>query len=241
MKSMTGFAKVEKLENGVKATVEIKSLNSRFLEINCRLPKSLLHKELEIREAIRKTINRGTVSIAVTTEVDYSLKPFRLNENNAIGIYNSLVNLSKKLKLRGGVSISDILLFPNYLLVEENGNYDAEVEWNVVKDALTNALKQIDKYRLEEGKNLYKDISQRTKKLKEILSKIVNKSKNRLEEEREKLRQKVALLFENDEIDDNRLQFEILLMANRLDINEECRRLESHLGFLRETLKSKEP
>ncbi len=241
MKSMTGFAKVEKLENGVKATVEIKSLNSRFLEINCRLPKSLLHKELEIREAIRKTINRGTVSIAVTTEVDYSLKPFRLNENNAIEIYNSLVNLSKKLKLRGGVSISDILLFPNYLLVEENGNYDAEVEWNVVKDALTNALKQIDKYRLEEGKNLYKDISQRTKKLKEILSKIVNKSKNRLEEEREKLRQKVALLFENDEIDDNRLQFEILLMANRLDINEECRRLESHLGFLRETLKSKEP
>lgn len=238
---MTGYAKIEKIENGVKATVEIKSLNNRFLDITCRLPKSLSHKEIEIRDIIKKTIARGTVSITISTELDYSLKPFRLNENNAIGIYNALLNLSKKLKLKSGVTISDILSFPNYLLIEENGNYDAEIEWNVVRDALIEALKQVDKYRLEEGKNLYKDISQRAKKLKEILNKIANKSKNRIEEEREKLRQKVAMLFENDEIDENRLQFEILLMANRLDINEECTRLDSHLVFLRETLKSKEP
>ncbi|MEJ5285617.1 MAG: UPF0701 protein YloC [Candidatus Kapaibacterium sp.] len=241
MKSMTGYAKVEKIENGVKATVEIKSLNNRFLDVTCRIPKSLSHKEIEIRDTIKKTITRGTVTVSVSTELDYSLKPFRLNENNAIGIYNALVNLSKKLKIKNSVTISDIISFPNYLLIEENGNYDVELEWNVVKDALADALKQIDKYRLEEGKNLYKDISQRTKKLREILNKIVNKSKNHIEEEREKLRQKVAMLFENDEIDENRLQFEILLMANRLDINEECARLESHLSFLRETLKSKEP
>ncbi len=241
MKSMTGFAKVERDENGVKVVVEIKSLNARFLEINCKLPKLLSYREFEIREMVKKTISRGTVSISITTEVDHSLKPFKLNENNAIGIFNSLTSLSKKLKLKSNVSISDILAFPNYLLIEENSNYDAEVEWNAVKKSLQDALQKIDKYRLEEGKNLYKDISQKTRRLKELLNKICQKSKNRIEEEREKLRKKVAMLFESDEIDENRLQMEILLMANKLDINEECARLDSHIKFLRETIKSKEP
>lgn len=238
---MTGFAKVEKNENGVKATVEIKSLNNRYLEINCKLPKSIAYKEIEIRDLIKKTISRGSVSVSISTEIDYSLKPFRLNENNAIGIYNSLVGLSKKLKIRGNITISDILSFPNYLLIDEGNDFDTEIEWNVVKNALDEALKQLDRYRLEEGRNLYKDITQRAKKLQQILNKIIKLSENRVEEEREKLRKKVAMLFESDEIDENRLQFEILLLANKLDINEECTRLQSHLSFLRESLSSKEP
>ncbi|MCX7908415.1 MAG: YicC family protein [Ignavibacteria bacterium] len=241
MKSMTGYSRVEKYENGIKAIVEIKSLNSKYLDINCKLPKTLFAKELEIRDQVKKTIVRGTVTVSISTEFDYSLKPFKLNENNAFGIYNSLVELSKKLKLRSNITISDILSFPNYLLVEENTNFDNEREWEVAKSALVEALHLIDKYRMEEGKNLSKDISNRAKKLKEILNKIIQKSINRIEEEREKLRRKVAMLFESDEIDENRLQFEILLMANRLDINEECARLDSHIKFLKDAIKSKEP
>lgn len=241
MKSMTGYAKVERNENGVKAIVEIKSLNNRFLDITCRLPKSLSFKEIEIRDLVKQTIVRGTVTLTINTELDYNLKPFKLNENNAVGIFNSLLDLSKKLGLKGGVKLSDITAFPSYLLVEENNDYDVETEWKVTKDALLEALKQIDKYRMQEGKNLQSDMARRARKLKEIVDKIIHKSKNRIEEEREKLRQKVAMLFESDEIDENRLQFEILLLANRLDINEECTRLVSHINFLKESLKSKEP
>lgn len=238
---MTGYAKVERNERGVKAIVEVKSLNNRFLDINCRLPKSLSHKEIEIRELVKKTIVRGTVTLTINTVLDYNLKPFKLNESNAIGIFNSLVDLSKKLGLKGSIKLSDITAFPSYLLVEENDEYDKDIEWNVTRDALVEALEQVDKYRLQEGRNLSADMARRTRKLKEIVNKIIQKSKNRIEEEREKLRQKVAMLFESDEIDENRLQFEILLLANRLDINEECTRLVSHIDFLKESLKSKEP
>ncbi|MFN3305625.1 MAG: YicC/YloC family endoribonuclease [Candidatus Kapaibacteriota bacterium] len=241
MKSMTGYARSEKNENGIKAFVEIKSLNNRYLEINCKLPKSIVHKELEIRDIVKKFISRGTVTVSVSTQYDYANKPFKLNENNAIGIYRSLVNLAKKLKINNNVTISDILSFPNYLLIEDDFNGVSEYEWNLVRTVLEDALNQIDKYRTEEGKNLYKDISQITKRLKEILNKILQKSVNRVEEEREKLRKRVAMLFENDEIDENRLQFEILLLANKLDINEECTRLESHLKFLKDSLRLKEP
>ncbi|MFN3780739.1 MAG: YicC/YloC family endoribonuclease [Candidatus Kapaibacteriota bacterium] len=241
MKSMTGYARSEKNENGIKASVEIKSLNNRYLEINCKLPKSIVHKELEIRDIVKKFISRGTVTVSVSTQYDYAIKPFKLNENNAIGIYRSLVNLAKKLKINNNVTISDILSFPNYLLIEDDFNGVSEFEWNLVRTVLEDALNQIDKYRTEEGKNLYKDISQIAKRLKEILNKILQKSVNRVEEEREKLRKRVAMLFENDEIDENRLQFEILLLANKLDINEECTRLESHLKFLKDSLRLKEP
>ncbi len=238
---MTGYAKSEKNENGIKASVEIKSLNNRFLEISCKLPKSIAHKEFEIRDIVKKFISRGTITVSVSTQYDYTIKPFKLNENNAMGIYHSLVNLTKKLKINNNVTISDILSFPNYLLIEDDFNGVSELEWSLVRTVLEDALLQIDKYRTEEGKNLYKDISQRAKRMKEILNKILQKSINRVEEEREKLRKKVAMLFENDEIDENRLQFEILLLANKLDINEECTRLESHLKFLKDSLRLKEP
>ncbi len=241
MKSMTGYAKVEKLSEGVKAVVEIKSLNNRFLELNCKLPKSISSYEMEIRELVKKFVSRGNVVLYISTELDESLKPFQINEKVALGIYNSLSSLAKKLKIRSPITISDILAFTNYLLIDDNPQYNIEIEWEVVKDALSEALNLLDEYRLKEGKNLYQDISIRTKKLQEILKKIEQKSINRIEIEREKLRQKVALLFENEEIDENRLQMEILLMANKLDITEECTRLHSHLKFLKEALKSREP
>lgn len=241
MKSMTGYAKVEKISEGVKAVVEIKSLNNRFLELNCKLPKSISCYEMEVRALVKKFVSRGNVFVFITTELDESLKPFQIDEKVAFGIYNSLSALAKKLKIRSPISISDILAFPNYLLVDENPQYNIEIEWKVVKDALIEGLNLLDEYRLKEGKNLYKDISNRTKKLQEILKKIEQKSVNRIETEREKLRQKVALLFESEEIDENRLQMEILLMANKLDITEECTRLLSHLKFLKDGFKSREP
>lgn len=241
MKSMTGFSKVEKLESGVKVTVELKSVNGRFLEINCRLPKSIANKELEVRDIIKKTISRGNVNIYVSTEIDESIKPFVLNETAAINIHRALSSLAKKLKIRHQISISDILAFPHLLLNNNEASYDTELEWSVVKKTLVEAIEELDKSRLFEGKNIYKDIVKRVKKLDTLLRSIEKLTVNRVEEEREKLRSKVAQLFENDEIDEQRIQMEILILANKLDISEECIRLRSHLDFLRQIMNAKEP
>lgn len=241
MKSMTGYSKVEHEEKGIKAVVELKSLNGRFLDFSFRLPKSLSHKEIEIREIIKGYVVRGTVFIQIITEFDPSIKPFLLNQRVAEDIYNSLVGLAKKLKIRQQISISDILAFPNYLLVADNLNYDNELEWNVVRKALQNAVKELDRTRLEEGKNIYRDISERVKKIENHLKKIVEISNGRVDREREKFRNRIAQLFNSDEIDEQRIQMEILILANKLDISEETSRLSSHLKFLRETIRAKEP
>ncbi|MGQ9818939.1 MAG: YicC/YloC family endoribonuclease [Candidatus Kapaibacteriales bacterium] len=241
MKSMTGYSRVEYSEKGVKAVVELKSLNGRFLDFSLRIPKSISHKELQIREIIKSVVARGNVTVQISTEWDPTIKPFQLNEKAAESIYSSLVTLSKKLKIRQPVTLSDILTFPNYLLISDNLTQDDDTEWTVVRKALQNAVKELGKRRSEEGKNTYKDISQRVKKLEEYLNKIIELSEGRVEKEREKLRLKVAQLFENEEIDEQRIQMEILILANKLDINEECSRLLSHIQFTKEILRSKEP
>lgn len=241
MKSMTGYSRVELNENGVKTLVELKSLNGRFLDFSFRIPKSLSHKEIEIREMIKSVIARGTVTIQIATDLDPSIKPFVLNVKNAENIYQALVALAKKLKIRQQVTISDLLAFPGYLLVSDNSNYDIELEWAVVRKALHSAIMELDRTRFEEGKNIFRDISKRVKNLEKHLKKIIELSNGRVEKEQEKLRQKVAQLFSSDEIDEQRIQMEILLLANKLDISEECLRLSSHLQFLKETIKGKEP
>lgn len=241
MKSMTGYSRVEYSEKGVKATVELKTLNGRFLDFSLRIPKSISHKELEIREIIKSIVVRGNVTVQITTEWDPTIKSFQLNEKIAESIYYSLVALSKKLKIRQPITIADILIFPNYLLISDNLNQDNEVEWNIVRKALQNAIKELDKRRLDEGKNIYKDISQRVKKLENYLKRITVLSEGRVEKEREKLRFKVAQLFNNYEIDEQRIQMEILILANKLDISEECTRIASHLQFTKEIIRSKEP
>lgn len=241
MKSMTGFSKSERFENGIKATVELKSVNGRFLEINCRLPKSIASKELEVRDIIKKTVSRGNVNLQVVTEIDESIKPFVLNEKAAINIHRSLSSLAKKLKIHSQISISDILAFPSLLLNNNEDTYDTELEWSVVRKAIFDAVKELDKSRSFEGKNIYKDLVKRSKKLSTFLTSIEKLSANRIEEEREKLRAKIAQLFESDEIDEQRIQMEILILANKLDISEECIRLRSHLDFLNKTMIAKEP
>lgn len=238
---MTAFSKAERFESGIKATVELKSVNGRFLEINCRLPKSIANKELEVRDIIKKTISRGNVNVQIFTEIDESLKPFVLNESAAVNIHRALSSLVKKLKIRNQISISDILAFPHLLLNNNETSYDTELEWSVARKALLDATKELEQSRLFEGKNIYKDLVKRVKKLETFLHSIEKLSVNRIEEEREKLRTKVAQLFESDEIDEQRIQMEILILANKLDINEECIRLHSHLEFLRQTMNAKEP
>ncbi len=240
LKSMTGFSRCEAKENGITATVEVKTLNGRYLEFNCRLPRQITHKELEIREQVRKVMERGSVTIMVNIETDDSQVPFDINMDAAAHALESLGELKKKLKIRETIKFDHILHFSNHLM-QKDDDTDIEVQWKVVKKALINALKDVDKMRKKEGQQIGKDITARMAKMQEVVDEIEGLGLDRIPDERERLRQRVAQLFESDEIDEQRLQMEMVLLADKLDISEECVRLNSHFKFFEESIISKTP
>lgn len=240
IKSMTGFSRFEAKENGINATVEIKTLNARYLEYNNRLPKALSFKELEVRDIAKQYISRGTVSITITIDYDDDRASFTINEKIATDYYNSLKNLSDKLQLKDPVKLEHLIPFSNYF-VEKDETDTFEEEWKVVKSALADALVSLDKMRSREGQQLLKDFQTRVASIEKSVDEIESLTGSRMVTEREKMRQRVAQLFESDEIDETRIQMEIVILANKLDISEEIVRIRSHIKFFISALESTQP
>jgi len=240
VKSMTGFSKAEASDKGTKVTVEVKSLNGRYLDINCKLPKSLYHRELDIRDLVKANLARGSVALSVNLEYDSQEKLFAINEEAAQSTFDSLKSLNKKLKIKEPVTLEHLLTF-SQLFNNKQDDVDSEYDWKVVRKAMIEALRNLDRMRQKEGQNIVKDIQERVKKIGQAVEKVEVLSVQRVPDEREKLRHKIAQLFESDEIDETRIQMEIVMIANRLDVSEECVRLKSHIKFFHEILKAKEP
>ncbi len=239
IKSMTGFSKAEFSEEGMFASVEIKSLNGKYLELNCRMPRNLQHKENEVREIVRKFITRGTVSINITLEIDSVKKSLSLNPEIAKHIYEQLNELRKELKIKEAVKLEQVLTFSTYMLESEQ-NADEAKQMNLIKKVLNHSLKNLDMMRRKEGQQLIKDLNNRMRIIMESVDKIEKFGIQRVPAEREKLKQRLAQFFENDEYDEQRLQLEMVLMADKLDISEEVVRLKSHFKFYNEILKNEE-
>jgi uncharacterized protein (TIGR00255 family) len=240
LKSMTGFSSVEAKDKDLAVNVEIKTLNGRYLDINFRMPKFLSQKEFEIRDIVKSLIVRGTVNVSINLKNESTEQKLVLNDSVATECFNSLKKLNSKLKIKDPVNLENLLHFSDTFFTNEDISL-SENEWRLIKKALTDAMKAIDKMRQAEGQRLLKDFQNRIKKIAATLQEIETLGLNRVPVERERLRQRVALLFESDEIDEQRIQMELVLMANKLDISEECVRLHSHIKFFNESLKLKEP
>ena len=239
MKSMTGYSKSETNNSGINVKVEIKALNGRYFDLSTRVPRGLLHKELEIREIVKSRVVRGNISVFIHIEYDGQAEPFSLNMNTAEQCYNTLSELRKKLKLRETVKLDNILQFASSFLVKDESDSD-EKEWAIVSKTLRNALTGLNKMRINEGTQLFKDFKKRLNLIKNYVEEIEAMGIKRIPEERDRLRQRIAQLFESDEIDEHRIQTEIVLIADKLDISEETVRLRSHVKYFHETLASNE-
>ncbi|OGU16068.1 MAG: YicC family protein [Ignavibacteria bacterium GWB2_35_12] len=240
IKSMTGFSKTETKENGVNLAVELKSLNGRYLEVSCKIPRSLSHKEFEIREMLKSSISRGNIFISINIETNLALKQNLINEEAAVEYFKALKRLKKKLNVQEPVRFNELLTFAANFYTKENGD-NSELEWRIAKKTISNALKYLDRMRLNEGQQIIKDVLRRIKNISVVVDKVEKLGLKKIPDERERLRQRVAKLFESDEIDEHRIQMELVLLADKLDISEECVRLRSHIKFFYETLKSNEP
>ncbi|MGE5479834.1 MAG: YicC/YloC family endoribonuclease [Chloroflexota bacterium] len=240
IKSMTGFSKGEASESGNRAVVEIKSLNGRYFELNCKLPRGFQHLEGEIRELARKGVSRGTLTINAQIEQEPGAQGFKIDENAAKNCFDALDGLKKSLKMKSAIGLEDVLHFSDFFVSKEESTQD-EILAKLLVAATAQALKSLDSMRTQEGGQISKDILSRMKRLENMTQKIETLSIERVPQERERLRARIAQLFESDEIDEQRLQMEIVFQADKLDISEECVRLRSHEKFFYDTFKGNEP
>jgi uncharacterized protein (TIGR00255 family) len=239
--SMTGFGRGEATATGLSVAVEARTVNSRFLEIFSNLPKRLYHRDVEMREIVKRKISRGKINLSISIEYSESASSLvKANLALAEAYYQELQEIKKRLKLKDGVSLDALLRFSGDIFKNTESSDNEEQEWRVIAEALTTALDRMNDMRLQEGRELARDLMERVRLIEKHAATIEGMAKERIPQERQKLREKVAKLFENDDFDQQRLELEIVLLADKLDISEECVRLRSHIKFFIEALKGKE-
>jgi len=239
--SMTGFGKGDSRANGITVVAEVRSVNSRFLEVAARLPRSLSLRENEIKELVRRRLSRGKINllVAVERESDGSI-PLKINISAARAYYRMLNQLKKSVKLKESVKLAHLLQFSDVLEPQDLENSD-EQEWEITREALGRAIDDLQKMRANEGGELEVDLRNRVALLDGNLRQIEGFSKEQVPHERLRLRERIGQLLENEKVDEGRLELEIALLADRLDVTEECVRFRSHNKFFLDALNSKEP
>jgi uncharacterized protein (TIGR00255 family) len=234
--SMTGYGRSEANKKGITAIVEIRSVNSRFLEVNSRLPRTLILRENDIKEFIRQRLSRGKLNVNIT--VEHALNgdvPVTIDKSAAKAYYKLLNELRKTVKMKEKVSLDHLLKFSDIIKAEDVEDA-GEREWKLVEKALGNALDDLNTMRTNEGSELRKDFLQRLRNMKEKLNEINDLSLARIPEERQRLTERVRQIIDEGKIDPARLELEIVLLADKMDVTEECVRFQSHVKFFIEAL-----
>ncbi|SKA92464.1 TIGR00255 family protein [Caloramator quimbayensis] len=241
IKSMTGYGRGSIEENGRSFTVEIKSVNNRYLDINIRLPRQINVLEDNIRKSISSKINRGKIDVYITQDKfsDEDLV-IEVDEQLAKAYYNSFVLLKEKFNLIDDISVSLLSKSPDVIKVEKKEE-DIEKVWNTLNGALDNALNMLIDMRTNEGLKLSKDIIERSNYIKECVGKIEERSYIVVDDYRAKVRQRVEEYLKDVEIDEARLLNEVAFFSDKVNITEEIVRLNSHIDQLINTLNSSEP
>ena len=235
---MTGFGRAEVSKTGISARVEVRSVNSRFLEVTARLPRSLAQREKDIKEIARGLLNRGSLNVVVKVEKHVNgAAPLKVNTSAAKSYYKLLNDLRKAIKLREKVKLEHVLNFSEVLEASDEAEND-EQEWSVVEEAFKEALRQLQEMRRKEGAELSRDLEQRIRWMDDAIEQIEKLSVERIPVEKKRLLERVTqLLTDKNIIDQNRLELEVSLLADKLDVTEECVRFRSHNKFFLEALK----
>ncbi len=235
--SMTGLGRGVAQSGDLTAETEIRSLNSRFLDISFRFPRDITVNEFELREEIKKYVSRGKLTVNIKLQFNEAELLENLLDGKAL---KSTIELLKKIKRDAGIdeklSLDNLLSLQNFFFKEQE--IDTENGLTVIKESLVNALQDLKSMRDKEGAALEKDISARLKIILELVGKIEAVNKSSVKEYFSKLVERAEQL--TNELKDNemRLNSELALLVEKYDVTEECVRLKSHINLFRDTLKS---
>lgn len=236
IKSMTGFGRSEIVKGNRKISVEIKSVNHRYLEVGIKMPKKLNVFESRMRDLLKKYATRGKIDIFINYEDDSeSQVNLKFNQNIAdeyMAIFN---NMSEKYNLKNDMTVGGLARFPEVITMDEVQE-DEEELWHFIEEAMKAALEQFVNTRILEGENLKKDLLGKLDHMEELVAFVEKRSPEIMKEYRSKLESKVKELLGDTTIDESRIATEVIIYADKICVDEETVRLRSHIEHARKCL-----
>lgn len=236
IKSMTGFGRCEVEESNRKVTVEMKSVNHRYLDVNIKMPKKLSFFESSIRNELKNYVQRGKIDIFITYE-DFSENNvcIKYNKDLAAEYLKYLRDMSEEFGLDDDIRVSTLSRYPEVFSMEEQ-MVDEEEIWKVLSKAIDGAAENFVETRIKEGKNLAEDLIAKLDNMLEHVAFIEERSPQLMDEYRKKLEERVKELLGDASVDENRLLTEVTIFADKVCVDEEIVRLKSHIETTKQTL-----
>lgn len=243
--SMTGFGKATKETNDYIIRVELKTLNSKFTDIFCRLPKSLSSKEIEFRNYLTQQLERGKIELGIQVQKNPNQEVVSTSLFHAPTIQAYFQELKHIAEQANVSQLNETQLFlqtlnlPNAVLSDSSSENEEEFEklTQAVMDALKEATEECKAFRLREGKVVEEKFKEYIQHIAQGLEEIVEQDKKRIPNLREKLHKSISELKNSDEFDSNRFEQEVIYYIEKIDISEEKVRLKTHLNYFHDVLK----
>ena len=240
LQSMTGFGSMIKETGELIIRIEIKSLNSKHLDLSIRVPRQFSEKEISLRSSIGQRLQRGKVNLSIDIEYINGVQMKRtINKPLLISYLREVQDAAKEAGVSAENALSSLLKINDVLQVPAS-EPDLQ-DWSLVEEALQGALTDFENFRNKEGNTLEIEIRQYCKNIENALQNIHPYKEERLAKLRQGLKDKLKELIEDEHIDENRLEQELLYYAEKLDISEEIVRLQSHIDLFNKTLEEAAP
>ena len=233
---MTGFGKATCEYEGKKIVVEIKSLNSKQLDLSLKIAAAYRNKELEIRTEILQKLERGKIDVAIYMDNSGKDVANQINPSVFLSYMQQIKSLSQNLELPEPTNWFDILLRLPDVMKTDNIELE-ENEWQTLKKSIDKAIEQVISFRIQEGKSLENVFISKITNIGDLLEKISPYEVERIEKIRSRLKDNLQALSDKVDYDQNRLEQELIYYIEKLDINEEKVRLRNHLNYFLETMK----
>ncbi len=240
IRSMTGYGKAECILPDKKLTIEIKSLNSKQMDTNTRLPSLYKEKELEIRQQISSELERGKVECSFYYELSEESASGTINAPVVKSYYEQLYKISGELGLEASMELlTTVMRMPDTLRNEKPEL--KENEWGNVKAALKQAIAHVNEFRNQEGKSLDTDLRQRVEAISQKLISLEKYEEERIAQIRERIGNNLAAYLKKEDLDENRFEQELIFYIEKLDVSEEKVRLSNHCKYFLETMEDQKP
>lgn len=241
IKSMTGYGSAKGTAEGLEISIELKSVNNRYLDTSVRLPRSFLFVEDAVKSAVQSHISRGKVDVFVTVDSSSADNmTVKVNEPLLKGYIEALQQISDKFSLSNDITTMSVSRFPDVLSVEKK-DLDADAISQAVCAITELALDDFDSMRLREGEKLRDDVLNRLSLIETLVSTIEAESPKTVAQYRARLEQKMAEVLGNSAIDENRILAEAAIFADHIAVDEETVRLRSHMSQLKTMINGNSP
>ena len=241
IKSMTGYGSAKGNAEGLEISIELKSVNNRYLDTSVRLPRSFLFAEDAVKSAVQSHISRGKVDVFVSVDSSGADNmAVKVNEPLLRGYLEALRHIAEEYSLSDDLSVMNVSRFPDVLSVEKK-DLDAEAISAAICEIMEKALCDFDSMRLREGEKLRDDVLSRLATIEKLVSTVEAESPKTVAQYRARLEQKMAEVLGNTGIDENRILAEAAIFADHIAVDEETVRLRSHMAQLRTMINGNSP